>query len=96
MIEEITIKFGMELKPTKASWKSQLYNLPLWLFRDNLQTDSKLKCEFGNIGKTYSHRILEAVKQLHHIHLYPEKLAHNNKTSLSLRQVEHKAHMTKK
>ena len=25
MIEEITIKFGMELKPTKASWKSQLY-----------------------------------------------------------------------
>ena len=34
MIEEITIKFGMELKPTKAGWKSQLYNLPLWLFRD--------------------------------------------------------------
>ena len=34
MIEEITIKFGMELKPTKASWKSQLYNLPFWLFRD--------------------------------------------------------------
>ena len=25
MIEEITIKFGMELKPTQASWKSQLY-----------------------------------------------------------------------
>ena len=25
MIEEITIKFGTELKPTKASWKSQLY-----------------------------------------------------------------------
>ena len=24
MIEEITIKFGIELKPTKASWKSQL------------------------------------------------------------------------
>ena len=23
MIEEITIKFGMELKPTKGSWKSQ-------------------------------------------------------------------------
>ena len=34
MIEEITIKFGTELKPTKASWKSQLYNLPLWLFHD--------------------------------------------------------------
>ena len=25
MIEEITIKFGTELKPTKTSWKSQLY-----------------------------------------------------------------------
>ena len=25
MIDEITIKFGTELKPTKASWKSQLY-----------------------------------------------------------------------
>ena len=25
IIEEITIKFGTELKPTKASWKSQLY-----------------------------------------------------------------------
>ena len=34
MIEKITIKFGTELKPTKASWKSQLYNLPLWLFHD--------------------------------------------------------------
>ena len=27
MIEEITIKYDMELKPTKASWKSQLYSL---------------------------------------------------------------------
>ena len=25
MIEEITFKFGMELKPTQHSWKSQLY-----------------------------------------------------------------------
>ena len=25
MIEEISIKFGTELKPTQASWKSQLY-----------------------------------------------------------------------
>ena len=24
MIEEITIKFGMELKPTQYGWKSQL------------------------------------------------------------------------
>ena len=29
MIEEITIKFGMELRPTKASLKSQLYNVHL-------------------------------------------------------------------
>ena len=34
MIEEITIKFGMELNATKASWKLQLYNLPHWLFWD--------------------------------------------------------------
>ena len=34
MIECITTKFGTELKPTKASWKSQLYNLSLLLFRD--------------------------------------------------------------
>ena len=27
MIEEITIKFGTKLKPTKASWKSQLYRI---------------------------------------------------------------------
>ena len=25
MIEEITFKFGTELKPTQHSWKSQLY-----------------------------------------------------------------------
>ena len=34
MIEEIIIKFGIELKSTQDSWKSQLYNLPLWLFCD--------------------------------------------------------------
>ena len=34
MIEEMTIKFGTELKLTKNSWKSQLYNLLLWLFHD--------------------------------------------------------------
>ena len=34
MIEEITIKFGTELNPIQNSWKSQLYNLPIWLFRD--------------------------------------------------------------
>ena len=34
MIEEITIKFGTKLKPTQYSWKSQLYNPPLWIFCD--------------------------------------------------------------
>ena len=34
MTKENTIKFDTKSKPTKASWKSQLYNLPLWLFRD--------------------------------------------------------------
>ena len=27
MIEEITIRFSMELKPTQYSWKLQLYTL---------------------------------------------------------------------
>jgi len=27
MIEEIIIKFDMELKPIQHSWKSQLYNI---------------------------------------------------------------------
>jgi len=34
MIEKITIKFDMELKPIQNSCKSQLYNLSLWLFYD--------------------------------------------------------------
>ena len=38
--------------------KLQLYDLPLWLFRDKTpKTDSRLKREFGNIGKTPSHLI---------------------------------------
>ena len=38
--------------------KSQLYNLPIWLFRDKTpKTDSRLKREFGNNGKTHSHLI---------------------------------------
>ena len=37
---------------------SQLYNLPLWLFRDKTpKTDSRLKHKFGNCGKTHSHLI---------------------------------------
>ena len=27
MIEKITIKFGMELKPAQYSWKSQLFKI---------------------------------------------------------------------
>ena len=46
------------IKLTQISCKSQLYNLPLWLFRDNTpKTDSRLKREFGNSGKTHSHLI---------------------------------------
>ena len=34
--------------------KSQLYNLPLWLFHDKTpKADSRLKREFGNNGKTH-------------------------------------------
>ena len=74
MIEEFTIKFGTELKPTQDSWKSQLYNLPFWLFHDKTP---KQTLEFGNIGKTHSHINLKVMKHLKHIHLYPKTLAHN-------------------
>ena len=48
----------MEPNPTQNSCKSQLYNLPLWLFCDKTpKTDSRLKREFGNSGKTHSHLI---------------------------------------
>ena len=58
-LNKITIKFGMELKPKKTnSCKLQLYNLSLWLFRDKTpKTNSRLKREFGNSGKTHSHLI---------------------------------------
>ena len=55
-LNKITIKFGVELiKANKThSCKLQLYNLPLWLFRDKTpKTDSRLKCEFGYSGKTH-------------------------------------------
>ena len=35
MIEEIRIKFGTELKPTQASWNSQLYRLQ-WFLANNV------------------------------------------------------------
>ena len=45
-MNKITIKFGTELKLTKNSCKSQLYNLLLWLFHDKTpKTDSRLKHE---------------------------------------------------
>ena len=48
---------GIKANKTR-SCKLQLYNLPLWLFRDKTpKTDSRLKHEFGNSGKTYSHLI---------------------------------------
>ena len=54
----------------------QNYN-QIWLLRDKTpKTESRLKYEFGNIGKTLSHLILEAVRHLDHIHLYFETLAH--------------------
>ena len=57
-LNKITIKFGMELKPTQISCKSQLYSLPFWLFHDKTpKTNSRLKREFGNNGKTHSHLI---------------------------------------
>ena len=55
MIEENTIKFGTELKPTKASWKSQFYNLPLWRFQDKTPKQTlDLKRKFGNKDKTHT------------------------------------------
>jgi len=79
MIDWITTKFGTKLKPTKASWKSQLYNLPFWQFRDKTpKLTLDLKHEFGNKGKnslTPKSKNCEALEL--YIHLYLETLAHN-------------------
>ena len=57
-LNKITIKFSTKLKPTQISCRSQLYNLPIWLFRDKTpKIDYRLKREFGNNGKTHSHLI---------------------------------------
>ena len=54
----------------KHSCKSQLYNLPLWLFMTkHPKIDSRLKHEFGNNGKTHSHLNLEVMMNLEHIYL---------------------------
>ena len=58
-LNKITIKFSTELKANKThSCKLQLYNLLLWLFRDKtFKIDSRLRHEFRNNEKTYSHLI---------------------------------------
>ena len=52
MIEKITIKVGMELQPTQASWKSQIYKLPHWLFRDKTPKQTlDLNVSLGTMAK---------------------------------------------
>ena len=62
MVQKIEYNYNQIWHKIKANkihiCKSQLYNLPIWLFRDKTpKTDSRLKREFGNIGKTHSHLI---------------------------------------
>ena len=59
ILNKITIKFGMELKPTKHIVVNYNFTIsPFWLFRDKTpKTNSRLKCEFGNSGKSHSHII---------------------------------------
>ena len=58
-LNKITIKFDTELKANKThSCILQLYNLLLWLFCDKtFKIDSRLRREFRNNEKTYSHLI---------------------------------------
>ena len=58
-IEQNYNQIWHRIKANKThSCKLQLYNLPLWLFHDKTpKTDSRLKREFGNSGKTHSHLI---------------------------------------
>ena len=54
----------------KHNCKSQLYNLPFGYFVIKYPiTDSRLKREFGNNGKTHSHLNLEAMMDLEHVYL---------------------------
>ena len=78
MIEK-KIQLNHRIKANKIySFKSQLYNLPLWLFCDKTPKQTlDLKREFGNRSKTHSHLNLKSMKHLNQIHLYPETLAHN-------------------
>ena len=61
-VQKIEHNYNQILHRIKAnkthSCKLQLYNLPFWLSRDKTpKTDSRLKREFGNYGKTHSHLI---------------------------------------
>ena len=58
-IEHNYLQIWHGIKANKTySCKLQIYNLPLWLFRDKTpKTNSRLKREFGNSGKTHSHLI---------------------------------------
>ena len=58
MIEEITIKFGIKLKPTMTSWKSQLYKYN--------EKDGKERWELGfSQGKSLSFHIKDWLQYLH-------------------------------
>ena len=46
MIDWITTKFGTELKPTKTSWKSQLYNAKTETFVQKKKDTNKLRENF--------------------------------------------------
>ena len=73
MIEEITIKFGTELKPTQYSWKSQLYNLPLWQRSEHLSHNLGLGNLFSKIKGWVDYVLqldIELIKQLMLLHFY--------------------------
>ena len=58
MIEQNYNQIWHGIKANTKNCKSKLYNLPLWLFRYKTpKTDSRLKREFENSGKTHSHLI---------------------------------------
>ena len=57
-IEQNYNQIWQGIKANKNIVLNYNYNLPLWLFRDKTpKTNSKLKCEFENSGKTHSHLI---------------------------------------
>ena len=65
------------------------HNFTIFIFgysmTKHLITDSRLKREFGNNGKTHSHLNLEAVKHLEYIYIC--NLKHLHKLTLKVNQV---------